>query len=220
MKWNRADLKRRGRTAFFENYLHCVLVALAMAVITIWLQWRLSRSVFHLFSIFRYLSLTAVFMVAFGAFVLPVVRVCGCRFFLKNIHDEITIEDAANDALQVYKSGDYARIIKTELFRAGYVYLWGLLLVIPGMIKRYEYYLVTYLLADFPDITTEEALRISQEMMEGNKWEAFILDLSFTGWKVAGMATLSLAGIFFTNPYENATKAELYLVLKKRYFGR
>jgi len=42
----------------------------------------------------------------------------------------------------------------------------------------------------------------------------WVLDLSFIGWYLLG-ALLFLVGVLFVMPYENATKAELYLVLRK-----
>ena len=63
-----------------------------------------------------------------------------------------------------------------------YTFLWSLLLLIPGIVKAYEYRMVPYLLADYPELSTEEAFRISREMMNGEKMNTFILDLSFIGW--------------------------------------
>lgn len=71
-----------------------------------------------------------------------------------------------------------------------YTFLWSLLLIIPGIVKSYEYRMVPYLLADCPDLSTEDAFRISREMMDGEKMNAFILDLSFIGWKILSSITL------------------------------
>ena len=52
-------------------------------------------------------------------------------------------------------------------------------------------------------------------MMMGNKWDAFVLDLSFIPWQLLSSVTLGLAGIFWVNPYTRATEAELYAVLRQ-----
>ena len=100
-----------------------------------------------------------------------------------------------------------------------YIFLWSLLLLIPGIVKAYEYRMVPYLLADYPELSTEEAFRISREMMNGEKMNTFILDLSFIGWYILSGITCNLVGIFYLYPYKYATDAELFLVLKQNYFS-
>ena len=51
-------------------------------------------------------------------------------------------------------------------------------------------------------------------MMKGNKWRAFVLDLSFILWYLLSGLTLGLLGLFFVHPYYEATNAELYQALK------
>ena len=61
-----------------------------------------------------------------------------------------------------------------------------------------------------------DALCKSKEMMKGHRWNTFVLNLSFLGWKLLGVLTLGILDIFYTNPYVDATDAELYLALKKQ----
>lgn len=100
-----------------------------------------------------------------------------------------------------------------------FVSLWSLLFVIPGIIKSYEYRMVPYLMADAPDLTRQEAFRISKDLMYGQKMNAFVLDLSFIGWQILSACTCGLLGVFYVNPYNNATNAELFLELKRQYFS-
>lgn len=109
----------------------------------------------------------------------------------------------------------YGNIVKTKFLALLYTFLWSLLLVIPGIVKRYEYRMIPYLLAEYPDMAPFEAFRISREMMMGNKWDAFVLDLSFLGWNILSVMTLSIAGILYVWPYQQLTDAALYLSLKK-----
>ena len=62
------------------------------------------------------------------------------------------------------------------------VFLWGLLLVIPGIIAIYRYRQAWYLKSDHPDWSASKCLSASGEMMRGKKWAAFCLDLSFWWW--------------------------------------
>ena len=60
----------------------------------------------------------------------------------------------------------------------------------------------------------KEAFAKSKEMMQGNKWNAFVLDLSFIGWHILGVCTLGIVEIFYAAPYNFITDAELYHALK------
>lgn len=144
-------------------------------------------------------------------FVFAPLEVGGCSFFIKNAADT----PGPGEVSFPFKCGHYGKIVAAMILRNIYVMLWSLLLVIPGMVKSLEYRMVPYLLAEHPEMTRQEAFRISKEMMDGQKWNAFLLDLSFIGWEFLATLTFGLAGIFYVYPYENATNAELYLTLKK-----
>ena len=53
---------------------------------------------------------------------------------------------------------------------------------------------------------------------EGNKWAAFVLDLSFIGWSLLGIITFGLVNIFFAGPYQYLTQSQLYFRLKEQHF--
>ena len=84
---------------------------------------------------------------------------------------------------------------------------------------QYCYLMVPYILAENPDMKAMEALRLSKEMMDGQKWNAFVLGLSFLGWQLLGTLLCGI-GTFFVQPYVDATFAELYAVLRGPYSGR
>lgn len=109
---------------------------------------------------------------------------------------------------------NYMGIVQTMLLSKIYIFLWSLLLIIPGIIKSYAYRMVPYILADNPNIGANEAIALSNEMTMGHKFDMFVLDLSFIGWYLLGSLALGV-GVFFVMPYENATNAELYLVLRR-----
>ena len=70
-----------------------------------------------------------------------------------------------------FQNGYYGKTVWTLFLKNLYIFLWSLLLLIPGIVKAYEYHMVPYLLADYPELSTEEAFRISREMMNGRKDE-------------------------------------------------
>lgn len=110
---------------------------------------------------------------------------------------------------------DYKKIVLSMFLRDLFIGLWSLLFIIPGIIKSYEYRMVAYILADQPELTRKEAFELSRKMMNGNKWNAFVLDLSFIGWGFLTAITFGILGIFYVNPYIQHTNAALYLKLKE-----
>jgi uncharacterized membrane protein len=58
-----------------------------------------------------------------------------------------------------------------------------------------------------------EAFSRSKAMMTGNKWETFVLDLSFLGWKILSALTYGVLNLLYVSPYINLTNAELYVAL-------
>ncbi len=135
-------------------------------------------------------------------------------FFYKN--DK---ENAGLDNLGRGFKGNYLNVVKVLFFRDLKIFGWTLLLIIPGIIKEYEYRMLPYILADNPDLSSKEAFAKSREMMNGQKWKAFVLDLSFILWLLLSGLTLGLVGVFYVNPYMAQTNANLYALLKGDYEG-
>ena len=86
------------------------------------------------------------------------------------------------------------------------VALASLLLVVPGVILSYSYRLVPYLAAERQDLTATECLKESRRLMQGYKWRAFCLDLSFIGWLLLGTLACGI-GVIFVAPYMQAASA-------------
>ena len=83
-----------------------------------------------------------------------------------------------------------------------------------GIIKAYSYRMVPYILKEHPELSGTKAITLSRQMMNGHKWNAFVLDLSFIGWIILSALTLGILHIFYVGPYIQATDAELYEALK------
>ena len=130
----------------------------------------------------------------------------GCkRFFTRNLNQKANVSEVTYAFDNNYKT-----VVKTVFFRDLYTALWSLLLIIPGIVKMYEYRMIPYILADHPELTSKEVFAKSKEMMKGQKWHAFVLDLSFIGWGILSLFTLGLLGTFYVTPYRNMTNAALY----------
>ena len=51
-----------------------------------------------------------------------------------------------------------------------YIFLWSLLLYIPGIVKAYSYSMTFFILADHPEMKANDAIKASQAMMKGRKF--------------------------------------------------
>ena len=151
-----------------------------------------------------------VFAIILQVLVFNPLEMGGRKFFLQNA---LAKQDNISSFLDAFKNGYYGNVVVTMLVKDVKVFLWSLLLIIPGIVKAYEYRMVPYILAEHPELSYSEVLRISSEMMDGQKWNAFVLDLSFIGWYILGAFTCGILNIFWVNPYVYATDAELYLEL-------
>lgn len=90
-----------------------------------------------------------------------------------------------------------------------FVALWSLLFLIPGIVKSYAYSMAYYVKLDHPDYGWKACIDESRRLMNGHKWEKFVLDLSFLGWILVGVLCLGV-GTLWVTPYMAATEAQFY----------
>ena len=147
---------------------------------------------------------------AISVFVGNAAEVGLANYYIKNTDSK----PAFADAFYGFKV-KYGRNIGTLLLMGIKIALWSLLLVIPGIIKTYEYAMIPYILADDAEISSKEAFKKSKAMMNGNKWRLFKLNFSFIGWILLAIVTCGV-GTFFLVPYVAAANAEFYVELKNK----
>ncbi|WP_208422719.1 DUF975 family protein [Latilactobacillus fragifolii] len=96
-----------------------------------------------------------------------------------------------------------------------FIFLWTLLFIIPGIIKRYAYSQALYIFKDLTDSNPQadvsflDCLTKSRALMNGHKFRFFVLQLSFLGWDILAILSLGI-GFFWLNPYKNATYMAFY----------
>ena len=155
-----------------------------------------------------FLIFFAVIMVV-DIFLINPFDVGGKRFMRMSVEGIAQVKEIAYGFDHSYKN-----VVKVLFYRDLYVFLWALLFIIPGIVKMYQYFLVPYILTEYPDMEYKAALQLSRDMMEGNKWKTFVLGLSFILWDILGALTLGIVEIFYVNPYRSLTYAALYCKLK------
>lgn len=230
--WTRAELKDNAKKFFKFNYWKMVLVALVLTMVGGGGASASSSYTRRTSSDYRYGSMSSAEMIGFivgfmvvmlvvmvigfaiSAFLLNPLVVGAQRFFVVSHYQKAELGE-----LGYAFSNSYMNVVKTMFLKALYVFLWSLLLVVPGIIKGYEYRMIPYILAENPGIDTKDAFAMSKQMMDGNKWNAFVLDLSFIGWNILSLFTCGILAIFYVNPYIYMTDAELYVALKEITFG-
>ena len=215
--------------AFKKNYVSAVVVALLMGIFGTVSGESSARRVSensdiysgNLFNVGMITGLlagiaTVVILIVLVAkvFVGNLLKMGGYRFFILNQ----TAQPGIGTLLDGFRSGHYVNIVLTMFLRDLFTALWSLLLVVPGIVKHYEYLMVPYIIAENPAMDYKEAFQISKQMMDGEKMEAFIMDLSFLGLYLLSAVTCGLLAIFYVNPYVQASFAEMYTFNKQKAY--
>ena len=129
----------------------------------------------------------------------------------------ISVDDRANISEITYAfDPHYKNVVRTVFEKELRIVLWSFLFIIPGIYKKYQYYMVNYILSERPDMPYKEALDLSRQMMDGEKWNTFVLEFSFILWSFLSVMTCGIVGIFYVRPYRELTKAALYRALCQR----
>lgn len=151
------------------------------------------------------LSVLAGMAICVSVFLINPLEVGTARFMLRNLN----VKAELKELVYCFDHG-YLKAVKTMFFKELYTILWAMLLIIPGIIKVYEYRMMPYIIAENPEMPTSEVFAKSRAMMKGQKWDAFILDLSFIGWEILSLFTGGILSVFYVNPYRHMTNAALY----------
>jgi uncharacterized membrane protein len=104
---------------------------------------------------------------------------------------------------------DFGAALATYLLMMIFVFLWSLLLIIPGIIAAYAYSMTFYILADDPNVGPLEAIRKSKQMMLGKKGKLFCLHLRFIGWWLLCILSCGI-GFLWLTPYVYAATVHFY----------
>lgn len=225
--WDRVELKTKGREAFKANYWRCVLVSFILTLLAGGTSAAtssksqeqvksqdLSNLDPHVLmaitlAIIGIVLVSIAISIVFKIFLWNPLEVGCFQFMKRNLNNPDTSLDTIKEGFT-----DYSHTFGTLLLRDVFLALWFMLLFIPGMIKSYSYRMVPYILRDEPDLSASEVITRSREMMDGHKWNAFVLDLSFLGWHLLGIITCGLVEVFWTAPYVYSTNAALYEAIR------
>ena len=157
-----------------------------------------------------FIILSAIVLFLVWMFIKNVLQTILRRMFLEcRLYDKVPFQRI----LFLAKVKKWCKVAVTLAMKVLFQTLWACT-IIGGVIKRYSYYLVSYIVAENPDIAWKEAITLSRKMMDGYKWECFKLEMSFLLWDIAGFLTLGISDLFYTNAYKIATYTEFYVQVR------
>ena len=178
--WNRQELKSNARIMLKANYLKIVIVSVVFALLTssgyqsakgaakgsdadislrhlTGIQWSLVVAAF--------VGIMGVVIIAFLVNALIAVFVwnplsVGCiKYFIDCRYGNAEWKDI----LFVFRN-NYVNVCVNIFLKQLFTFLWCLLLIVPGIVKAYEYMMVPYILAENPDMSREEVFERLNEV--------------------------------------------------------
>ena len=157
-----------------------------------------------------FILLALLLSLLFFVFVQNTMKVVGRRLFLEAREYERV---PAHHLLWLKSVHRWVKASLGVLLESVFLSLWSLTIV--GLpIKYYAYYLVSFIIAENPDIEPMEAIRLSSRMMYGHKWERFKVDMTLIGWRLLGGLTLGAADLFYGNQYLLSVDSEYYAYIR------
>ena len=129
-----------------------------------------------------------------------------CKYYI-----DLVAENRQDEVSVIFSRFDiFLKAMGLNLFMGLFIWLWSLLLIVPGIIASYRYRLAPYLMTENPGLGIREAVNMSKELMDGHKWRLFCLELSFIGWGILSALTCGI-GDLWLNPYISAATAAFYV---------
>ena len=125
-------------------------------------------------------------------------------------------EEIINNMFSEFKN--YVRALVVPLLTAVFTFLWTLLFIIPGIIKAYSYSMTFFIAKEHPELSADDCIEESMKMMDGHKWDLFLLDLSFIGWALLCLIFTLGIGFLWLRPYVMTSHAIFYKELKAELY--
>lgn len=111
---------------------------------------------------------------------------------------------------QVFKGfNNFASALGLYFLMSIIVFLFMLLLIVPGVIRAIAYSMSYYIMADNPEMGAMEVLDESKRMMDGYKMKYFRLLMRYFGLAILCIFTLGI-GFLWLAPYIQVTNAKFY----------
>lgn len=237
--WTRELLKRNAKQVLSRTFVVSVLVSLAYTALT--QEYTVHYTLSSYASSGVEVSDSFLSTLLLGSFLGSILSILFSVLFVNPLHVgqnryfmEARLGKAPFSSLfGAFHKGEYKNVVMAQLFVDLEILLYSFLLIIPGIIKSYEYALVPYLLAENPNLPASRAKALSREIMEGEKFSLFVLQISFFGWMLLiALLPSFLSGIWLLawllsivlnavlGAYMSSTMAEFYAAMREKAFSR
>ena len=130
-------------------------------------------------------------------------------FIRRNPIEKLHLGESLSGLFKDTFNKTYVNKLVLVLLRNLFIFLWSLLLIVPGIVYYYKTYFANQILADNPNLKPTEALKLSKKMTQGGKTELFTLDVSFILWYLLCIVTFGIASIYVV-PYVMTAQALYY----------
>lgn len=110
------------------------------------------------------------------------------------------------------KSPQMFGFIKVYLWQQLFLSLWALIPFVGifiALIKSYSYSQALFIYRDNTNMIPKDTIAQSRQLMNGHKWELFVLHLSFIGWHILSAITFGIVG-FYVTPYQMLSEIGFY----------
>jgi len=130
---------------------------------------------------------TGVFLALILNFIQPVLYVGFTSFCMKTTRSQDTeFKDLLNGFLF------FIKVVSIFIITTFFIFLWSMLLIIPGIVAFYRYRLAYYILIDDPAKGVMQCINESKLIMHGKKLDLLTIDISFIGWYILNNAVIIL----------------------------
>lgn len=196
----RTELKYNARHKMSGNVINYYIITILVSIFA---------AIYGVFnSIDSILFLILTLLIELGLIVLNI----GINKYCLNCYKD---KENISDIFFAFNSSEFINIVFINIVMIIKIFLYTCLLIIPGIIKSYEYMMIPYILADNPNIDCSEAFKITKEMTKGYKMELFIIGLSFIGWNILAVFTCGIL-MPYVAFYSNMTYTGFYLEQKDK----
>lgn len=194
MKIYRKEIKEQAKKSFYKRYWWHVLIALIINILR------------------KIASCTIV-----GYFFLTGPIQTGLNHVYKKSEKDEDIHPG-----HIFTGGfiNYPNNLAAGALVTIFSFLWGLLFIVPGIIKLLSYDMTYYIINEKPETKANDARKLSMEMMKGYKGQLFVLLLSFIGWMLLNTLTSGVLGIFFLNSYMHQTFLNFRTKVYENYYNK
>lgn len=126
-------------------------------------------------------------------------------FNLKVLYRKLSSNDERLDIAELFKGQYHWKLLCLVVVKAFLILLWSLLLIVPGIVKSYQYSLSSNIILDQPNTNIVNALKESKRLMIGQVFNYFKIQIRYN-W--AYLIPIFLFVAFVLSNFDNVIIAE------------